>query len=421
MAETIHDLAYRETLVNTNKIITHPDFRKQFYKTYGREDYDALHTWLGRIANSENMDSQVGNLGRIMRYTRTGMVMNAIALRASTVLKHGGSAAIKTVGYFVGGGEKYYLARQAAMATDYKAQMAEAIEKFPEIRARALQQDRDYRETVSSLYTADGLQAKAERFGHAAVAWADLFTATATAHGAYDRAIAEGIPTSMGGTGSPMTHAQAVSYANQIVREAHGSQIESMRSNVMTNPHEGVKMFTTLYGFMNNTLGQTSDTVSKLKTAGINKPEVMARALMALVVPAMWAGVLTDGMPNSDDWKQWLGKAMGSETLGMVPFARDAYSFLEGYKHAGVIGVESWMQAVLQPVLDAKKAVEGKNVPGAISHAADAVGMGLHIPGLGQLGKTAQYLWDVHTGKQQPASTAEMVQGATIGIKKPKP
>ena len=415
LAETIHDLAYRESLVNFNKIITNKAFRDQFLKTYGREDYDALHTWLGRIANSENMDRQVGAMGTVLRYTRTGMVMNAIALRVSTVLKHGGSAAIKTMGYFVGGGEKFYAARQAAMAIHYKDEMAEAIEKFPEIRARALQQDRDYRETVSSLFNPDSLQGKAERFGHAAVAWADLFTATATAHAAYDRAVAEGIPKDMGGTGAPMTHEQAVRYANQIVREAHGSQIETARSNLMTNPHEGVKMFTTLYGFMNNTFGQVTDTVSKMRTVGINRPETLARAFMALIVPGMWAGILTHGVPTKDDWDKWLLQTQSAELMGMIPFARDLYSFFEGYRHAGVIGAESWMQSVAQPIVDTWKTAQGSDVHGKISHLADAVGMGLHIPGLGQLGKTAQYLWDVHTGRQQPASKGQLVEEALLG------
>lgn len=416
IAETIHDLAYRETLVNTNKIITHRDFRAQFMKTYGREDYDALHTWLGRIANSEVMDRQVGNMGRIMRYTRTGMVMNAIALRASTVLKHGGSAGIKTLGYFTGGGEKYLASRMTSMATDYAGQIADARAKFSEINSRLMQQDRDYRETISSLYKSEGLQSRAERFGHSAVAWADMMTAVPTAHAAYDRAITEGIPKGMGGTGEPMTEAQAIAYANSVVREAHGSNMESTRSNVMTNPHEGVKMFTTLYGFMNNTYGQASDTMSKLRTAGISKPEVMARSMMALVVPALWAGILTEGLPHKDDWEKWLAKSLGGEALGMVPFARDLFSFFQGYKHAGVIGVESWMQSVAQPLLDAAKVATGHDAPGAISHAADALGMGLHIPGLGQLGKIGQYVHDVQTGTApKPKSALEYVKNAVLG------
>ncbi len=415
LRETVHDLAYREPLINVNKIISHKDFKSQFFKSYGREQYDALYTWLGRIANSENIDRQVGAIGRFLRYTRTGMVVNAVALRASTVLKHGGSAAIKSAGYFVGGGEKYYLARQSAMAYDYKAQLKEAFDKFPEIRARAMQQDRDYRQTVSTLFKPEGLQARAERFGHAAIAYADLFTAVATAHGAYDRAVTEGIPVKQGGTGQPMTHDQAVRYANQIVREAHGSQIESARSNLMTNPHEGVKLFTTLYGFMNNTLGQSMDMADAWHASGMSKPVIAARAVAALVVPALWAGVIQNGWPAAKDMGKWGAEALASEGAAMLPFGRDLYAFLAGYSHAGVVGVENWMQAVAQPAKDIAHAAEGKKVSSPIAHAADALGMGLHIPGLGQIGHSAQYLEDVRTGKQKPKNAAEVAEGVALG------
>jgi hypothetical protein len=351
----------------------------------------------------------------VLRYTRTGMVMNAIAFRVSTVLKHGGSAGIKTLGYFTGGGEKYLGARFAALTRDHQGEISAAVEKFGEIRARAMQQDRDFKQTVSSLYKPESWQGKAERFGHSAVAWADLLTAVPTAHAAYDRAITEGIPTALGGTGAPMAEADAVAYANQVVREAHGSNIESARSNIMTNPHEAVKMFTTLYGFMNNTLGQTLDTASKLRTAGLGKPEVLARATMSLILPALWAGVITDGLPTRDDWEKWLAKALGSETLGMVPFARDAYSFMLGYGHAGVIGAEAWMQTVLQPAIDAWKAAHGQSANNWVSHLADAAGMGLHIPGLGQLGKTAQYLHDVATHKEHPTGVLDFLHGVAQG------
>ncbi len=415
MKETVHDLAYSEPLINVNKIISHPDFRRQFLKTYGREQYDAMYTWLGRIANSENVDRQVGNLGRILRYTRTGMVINAIALRASTVLKHGGSAGIKSAGYAAGGGEKYYMARQARMAYDWKGQMAEALDKFPEIRARAMQQDRDYRATTSTLFKPESLQSKAERFGHAAVAYADLFTAVATAHGAYDRATTEGVPVNQGGTGTPMTHIQGVRYANQIVREAHGSQIESARSNLMTSPHEGVKLFTTLYGFMNNTLGQAADMADKFKTAGLSNPVTCARAFAALVVPALWAGVIQNGWPQAKNWAKWGTEALASEAAGMIPMGRDVYAFLSGQEHAGVIGVESWIQAVAQPVKDAIAAAEGKKVSNPIAHVADAAGMGLHIPGLGQLGHSAQYLANVASGKEHPKNAGEVAEGVLLG------
>ena len=422
LKETIHDLAYRRALVDVNKILEHPDFKREFLKSYGRENLDAMHTWLGRVANSNNADVNASKLSKVLQYSRTGMVMNAIALRATTVLKHGGSAGIKTLGYFAGGGgEKYLGSRMAAMTHDYTNQIEGAKEKFGEIRARLMQQDRDYRATASSLFEPEGPRAKAERFGHAAVAWSDMMTAVPTAWAAYDRAVTEGIPVKQGGTGAPMTEAQAVAYANKIVREAHGSNIESARSNIMTEPGEGMKLFTTLYGFMNNTYGQLADSASKLRDPGISNPAVLARTFMSIIVPSLWAGYLADPKKKGDSWAGWVAQSIAGEVSGAVPFVRDAKSMWEGMTHAGQVGVESWMQTEVQAAHDLFNAAQGKGSGKVVQDVANAVGEGLHIPGLGQLGKSLQYVEDRRTGNAPtPAGTLRDNTAVNLFLGAPK-
>lgn len=417
MHETIHDLAYREALIDTSKIIEHPDFRRQFKLSYGPEGYKAMREWLGTLANSSVVDRNLDDFQKTLAYARTGIVINGIGFRISTVLKHGGSAGIKTASYFAGGGEMYLAKRFASIGTNYKAEIQGAIDKFPEIRARLLQQDRDYREMSASLFEPESNMAKAHRFGHAMVAWSDMMTAVPTAWAAYDRAIAEGIPESQGGTGKPMTEAQAVAYASKIVREAHGSNIESARSNIMNTRNEAVKMFTTLYGFMNNTYGQVANAVDRFKTPGVSRPETLARLLGAVLVPAMWAGVLVEGNPADDKEGvgHWMAKAIGAEAAGCVPLVRDAFNFVQGYRGAGLVGVESWLSTMTKPFIDAYRAWEGHDNKTAIRDTADAIGVGLHIPGLGQAGATAQYLYNVEQGKEHPRSTGEWASGLVKG------
>jgi hypothetical protein len=416
MTESIHDLAYRETLIDVHKIISNGDFRRQFQKTYGPEAYRSLQEWLGKTANADNQDREIGALGKILQYTRTGIVINGIAFRISTVLKHGGSAAIKTGGYFTGGGEKFLAARFAAMGTNYAEEIRGAQEKFPEIRARLLQQDRDFRAMSANLFEPESKISKAERFGHAAVAWSDMMTAVPTAWAAYDRAITVGIPKNMGGTGEPMTEEQAVAYANKVVREAHGSNITTARSMVINNSSEAVKMFTTLYGFMNNSYGQAADIADKLKTAGISNPQTLARGFMALIVPAIWAGYLTEGPPkDKDGWAHWIGKSIAIEVAGMVPFVRDAAAMVEGYSHAGQVGVESFLNTLVGAGKDVYRLATGQHVNAPIKDISNAVGMGLHIPGLGQAGGSAQYLADVASGKQHPKDALDVAEGVALG------
>ncbi|CAJ0802959.1 hypothetical protein LMG18090_04366 [Ralstonia mannitolilytica] len=410
--DTIHDLAYREALLDVHKILSNQDFRRQFLLSYGPEQYKSLQQWVGDLANGQNSDAQMSRLGQIMNATRRMVVANGIALRVSTVLKHGGAAGLKSLGYFSGGGEKYFAARVAKMATDNSGQIQGAIEKFPEIRARLMQQDRDFRQTSSSLFQSESLHAKAERFGHAAVAYSDMMTAVPTAWAAYDRAITEGIPKNRGGTGKPMSEEDAVRYASQIVREAHSSNIESARSMILQDKNEAVKMFTTLYGFMNNSLGQHMDMVDKFRTAGFSKPEVLARYMMAMIVPALWTGMVHK--PDKEEgWAHWVAGSITGEYAAMVPMLREAWSALEGHSSAGVPSYMSVLGAIGKPISDLYKAAKGDEVKAPIKDLGNA--LGLAIPGLGQIGTTLQYAADVKQGKAHPHTIADAFRGYAMG------
>jgi hypothetical protein len=410
--DTVHDLAYREALLDVHKILSNKDFRRQFNLSFGPEQYKALQNWVGDIANGQNRDAQMSRLGSIMQASRRMIVANGIALRVSTVLKHGGSAALKSSGYFSGGGEKYFAARMMAIGTHHATEISGAMQKFSEIRARLMQQDRDYRQTSASLFQPEGLHAKAERFGHSMVAWSDMMTAVPTAWAAYDRAITEGIPKNRGGTGAPMSEGDAVAYANRIVREAHGSNIESSRSLVMQDSNEAVKMFTTLYGFMNNTLGQNMDMADKFRTAGFSKPEVLSRYLMAMIVPALWAGALANHK-KEEGWAKWAAGAIAGEYAGMVPMLRDAWSAVEGYHSAGMPSYMSALGAIAKPAQDVAKLARGEPVKSPIKDVGNAIG--LAIPGAGQVGTSLQYVADVHGGKERPHNVLDVARGVALG------
>ena len=410
--DTIHDLAYREALLDAHKILSSQDFRRQFQLTYGTEQYKAMQEWIGDLANGPNTDAQMSKFEKILESSRHMMVANGIALRISTMIKHGGSALFKSSGYFSGGGNKYFLARAAQMATDHTGMMEGAIEKFPEIRARAMQQDRDFRQTTASMFEPESFHSKAERFGHAGVAYLDLLSAVPTAWAAYDRAITEGIPTNRGGTGKPMSDADAIEYANQIVREAHGSQIESARSRILQRHSEAVKMLTTLYGFMNNSLGQTMDMADKLRTSGFSKPEVLARFLMASIVPALAAGVV-EKQHKGEGFGEWAAKAITGEFAGMVPGLRDAWSALKGFNDAGLSPLMRALSAGGKPFKDAWDAAHGKQPKAPIKDLGNAIG--LAIPGAGQIGTTLQYAADVKSGKQHPKGAADLARGLALG------
>ena len=416
ISDTLRDLAYREAIIDSHKLYVHSDFRKQFERTYGHEEYKALGDWLGRIVNGEVGDERSSRLTAILASTRRAVVANGIAFRISTMFKHGGSAGAKSMGYLSGGGEKYFAARVKDMATNHSAQVIEALAKSPEIRARQQQQDRDLSEKVASLMEPESIHAKAERFGHAGVAYMDFFTAVPTFHAAYDWATTEGVPVRLGGTGKPMNAADAAKWADSVVREAHGTNIEAGRSNLINNRSEVLKQLTILHGFMNNAYGQQVDALDKLLHAnGFGKPELLARYLFAQVVPALMAGYITFG-PKVDDqpWWVWAGKNIAGEMAGTVPMVREAFSALvEGRESSGM---PPWIRALTDTFKAGKaviKGAEGEPVKAPVKAVGNAGG--LLLPGLGQAGATTQFLYDVKTGEQSPHTVGEWLRGVMSG------
>lgn len=429
LRDTIHDLAYREVLIDTNKMIMDSAFKSQFLKTFGREDYKGLQTWMRGIRDMNRNESQMRGFEKFFQYARTGVVMTGIAYRLSTVLKHGSSAALKSLGYLGdASGAKYFAARAARMATgNAQEDIAGAMQKFPEIASRMNQMDRDYKVGTNSMYHAEDWRAKNDRFGHAMVAWSDMLTAVPTAWAAYDRATIEGIPTSLGGTGKPMAEASAIAYANKVVREAHGTALEANRSLFMQA--RGIKgLFGTIYGFMNNTYGQLGDLMDKTVVGGHfqNKPAIVARAMATLIAPALMAAWVSEGTPNKDNKENplwWSMKAIMNEVAGTVPFVREAANAVNYARHGDMKSAMAEAAQnpvfriagdVMQSAADVYKVAQGKSSR-VVSDVANALGELFHIGGLGQAGKSLQYLEDVHTGKQNPKSLKDFATGVTIG------
>ena len=420
LRDSIHDIAYREALIDIGKIMKNEGFRDKFMLTYGREEFVAMQKLMDNVRDLNQRDDAMTSAEKAFQYTRQGVVITGIGYRLSTVGKHGTSAALKSLGYSAGGGSGYFLSRVARLATgNAGADIAEARAKFPEIRARLLQMDRDYKVKEKAMLKGETLLEKNERYGHALVAWSDALSAVATAHAAYDWATTEGIPTKLGGSGLPMEHDAAVKYADKIVREAHGSALETSRANFM---HErGVSsLLGMIYGFQNNTLGQMLDTVDKIKLgkgAGVSNS---ARIMATLLVPAIATMYISHGGPTDEEgWGTWTAEAITGELASTVPFVRDCWKAIEGQIRYGKMdfGMTPLNQVasnVINIPIDIQKELGGTESR-IIQHLFDTLGQIGHIAGMGQAGHSLQYQRDVNSGKVQPDGPGDYFKHLLLG------
>jgi hypothetical protein len=419
LRDTVHDLAYREALIDIDKVMNNSGFRDQFMQSYGREEYVAMRQMLANIRDLNARDDGMNEFERIMTWTRQGAVITGIGYRLSTVVKHGTSAALKSLGYSSGGGQKYFLARVARLATgNWANDFAEAQGKFPEIRARLLQMDRDYKATNDALLERETALQKNERYGHMLIAYSDALSAVATAHAAYDWAVTEGIPAKLGGTGQPMTHDKAVSYADKTVREAHGSALETVRSNFLHD--RGAKsLLGQLYGFQNNTLGQIMDAADKAKTGGLSM-QVLSRLTATLLMPAVAAQWVAHGGPDgAEPWYSWMGEAITGELASTVPLVRECWRAIESQIHYGKVdfGQLPVFQVAGNAInipIDGWKEMHGQETK-IIQHTFDMLGQLGHIAGAGQAGHMIQYQRDVNSGKANPTGPGDYSKHMLVG------
>jgi hypothetical protein len=420
LRDSIHDLAYREALIDIGKIMKDETFRTKFMLSYGREEYVALQKLMDNIRDLNQRDDAMTSAEKAFQYTRQGVVITGIGYRLSTVGKHGTSAALKSLGYSAGGGQGYFLSRIARLATgNAGADIAEARAKFPEIRARLLQMDRDYRVKEKAMLEGETLLQKNERYGHALVAWSDALSATATAHAAYDWAVTEGIPAKLGGTGAPMDHDAAVKYADKIVREAHGSALETSRANFM---HErGVSsLLGMIYGFQNNTLGQMLDGADKMKLGKGSGITNAARLMATFLVPAVATMYISHGgASDQEGWGGWTAEAIAGELASTVPIVRDAWKAIEGQIRYGRLDfsptpINQVISNVLNIPFDIKRELGGSDSR-IIQHAFDSLGQVGHIAGMGQLGHMIQYQRDVHNYKVNPDGWGDYTKHLLLG------
>lgn len=419
--EDIHDLAFREPIINANKILNDSPFRTAFKLAHGPAEYKAMTQYIDQFVNSAQADKAADWLDATLKYTRTGMVANAIGFRATTVLKHGLAAAVKSSGEFPGTSKVYFLKRLASMVTDHDNQVATAMQNSGEIYTRLLQFDRDYTAAMGNLLDPESMKAKSHRFGHFAVAWFDQFTAVPTFHAAYDRAVTEGIPVKQGGTGEPMTDAQARAYADNVVRRAHGGSTDATRSNLMNSKSESVKMLTMMYQFMNNSYGQMSNTISALRTPGISKPEVLGKAFVQQIMPALMTALVTKGLwDKKDDIWKWVGEAILDEQVASLPGGASLLAVAKDQSHAGQLAPMAFAESVTQPGKDLWKVAHGEIPSKPIQDVGNALGVLTGYSGFGAGAKTLQYADDMRTGKERPNNALEAAQGLTIGVHHPK-
>lgn len=459
----IHDIAFREAVLNANKLISNKPFMTAMRQRWGEEYSGLLQGWLRDIANAQKVDdSYAQGVVRILSLVRQNIVSTLIAWNPGTFIKHGGTAlgmSVASVGAkeFAGSAYDFGLRGMLGAAKEIVAGQKEAI-KLPEeildavkavtdateygdgvrqfildssplMRNRQRQAMDNVREAYQANIRSGGKQLFMDLrgvmldVGRVPIAASDALSAFPTWLSAYRE--------SMTRTGD---HAQAVFEADRQMARSHGSNFIgdkplSLRVGGNTLGGELVRMITPLYNFFNHNfniaLQWAWDAGARWK--GADEPGANIKGLSNT---AFWAFIMAVVMeelaaPALDEHKQGIATraflATVRHTGAWIPGLRDFTNAVAGGYEPSVGFLGTIYKNIYQTAKDMNKASKDW-----ITHVVTSIGFATGMLG-SQYGRVATYLKERMVGRERtpvPPQTLrqfnELRQGFRTGHSKPR-
>lgn len=394
MQQTIHDIAFRDALMQASKVFYDKDIRNAIKKHYGTEYADQLVPWLKRISYQYPLnDPAVGAINDFMRRVRVNLVGHVLPFNLKVILS-------PDIG----------VPNPAAWAR-FEANRAEntqlAMAHSEEIRHLVYNLDRDYREAVDKLTLKPGLddfRKKAVQWGYHTVSSVSQEFRMATFVDEFNKQRAAG-----------RSDHEAAVLADSRVREQHGAASIVDLPSVMAS-NEGMKMLTMFYGYFNTMYNWQRQLPSQVRGGEWGK--AATTALGSIGVGAFFGATLFNQRKESDSWGKIIAKALLEQPMMTVPILNMATNYLfEGFEPRLPVG--SLLTSAAAIYNDAKKWKEGKPITKPITHGANVVGMTTGLP-LAQIGRTTQFATDVIQSKQRPKNIADWARGIISGDMKLK-
>jgi hypothetical protein len=396
MQQTIHDIAFRDSLIQAGRVFYDKGIRAAIRKHYGAEYEAQLVPWLRRIAHQFSTDdSSIAGYNDFMRRVRINLVGHALPLNLKVILS-------PDVG----------VPNPRAWAS-YVANRAEntklAMEKSDEIRHLVYNMDRDFRESLDRVTfdpTVGDFQKKAVQWGFVPIAKVSQEFRISTFVDQYRKALGRG-----------KTEQEAALIADSFVRERHGAASVVDLPSVMQS-NEGMKMLTMFYGYFNTMYNWQRQLPGNVRR-GEGK-NFAVNGLGSVVVGAAFGAALFNQRKQDDSWFKIISKAMMLQPLSTIPVLNTAANyFAEGY--APRTPIASLLGAAGSIYTDAKKLARGDRLKTMkpVQHTANVVGLSTGLP-LAQIGRTGQFGTDVATGQQRPKNITEWARGIITGEAKLK-
>lgn len=413
MKQMIHDIAFRETVLQLSKIIHNKEIQSAVNAHFSPLVVDSFKTFLRDIANAGNFKSEIASMGdSALEVIRQNTIATLIGFNPSTVMKHGPTAAINSmtqVGLANFAREFATLATtdEVTGKTNWQMAMGKSEELQRRLRANFSQliKNRDAELTLARTSYRDFMISA----GATPVSISDLLSAVPTWLAEYKKQIALG-----------EDEGHAVFQADTAVRNAHGSSTLTNRPEIMRTNAMGA-MFSSLYGFFSHMMQRQYEMGWKAKDllkdvlgkgsgdaemATRHAPDLVKGLFSYIIAPAVIEELVT---PYSNKEKESWG-------------AKAATTLLYGLS-SSLIGVRDFVHALVN-LQDPQAGLAATSMKAAMDVARD-----LHKPSqmftrqkAGNVIKHTATLAGVLTGltNAQEGRTLEFLQRYSAGLEHPK-
>jgi hypothetical protein len=430
--QMLHDIAFRDFVHNTAKITRDDAFRQAITKSYGPEYVEVIDKWLERIAGNASYNSTALSMAtRISGRLRSNVISTYIAFSATTVEKHGFTAAIMSAKE-VGAGKFARITAEVA-ANSFKRAVSDLFGKseglgdtlwqFARKHSEELQRrDRNFEDTLGGAADLavgqSTLRNRIIQWGSKAVAFSDMLSAVPLWLAKYDEVV--------NATGD---HGRSVQQADRAVRRAHGSTAITNQPLIVSNSGPLAPWMTSIYGFFGTNMQRRIELAHDVNDAYKlgRQGEIAAAAkavpqiMSSIFTYVIWPGLVEEAVTSqfTDDKRGALAHAL-SFTLGT---AASTFIGIRDFVYGLTHGQDAQVGLMSNPLHDAgnllkdvkknrplNKQNAGKLVEDAVTLFGDATGMGpKHI------GAAARYGMDVWNKQQRPKTAGDVYRGVVSG------
>jgi hypothetical protein len=363
--DVIHDLAWHEWLIDTNKLLRSEKIDEAIRSHYGPEVVRQFKSWVDAVAVGESklqaeLDSALGRL-------RQGVSAAGLSFNVMSAIMQplGITQSIVRVGAgWVGKGIGQYLANPVK-ATRQVNEKSEFMNNRARTRFRELNELRNQIDEANIVREALG------KWGYWMMMKMQQTVDVPTWLGAYEKSIADGDDES-----------KAIDLADQAVIDSQGGG-ETKDLSAIERGGPGQKLFTAYYSFMNTALNAGVSSAMTPKSKG----KLAADMLMLYSVPAVLGyflkNALTPGDSGDDDWEKISKKLAGEQLsylLGLMVIVRETSAAAKlalslenkGHDYSGPAGVrmladlQSFSKQVGQHEFDMAFFKTGMNLTGDV-------------------------------------------------------